>query len=257
MTNGEHCHLGSGNFVHHCVREVFEVVAVRSVIVLRPVGSRFGQTVNRFKHIDAERIRSERASFEIPEEPRTNICFRIRKNDNGKASHRDPRRCLTSDHGTARTAPECSSSRRRFTSSRQASDMLALSALSRLSSNATATAERSSAGSARASSKTCSTRAFMRVSLALKGLPPARATVPPHVAPRERGFARFVHLTCHLSAVSTAARSGEFDPVASYRVGLAALRQYDDHSTVEEAHPLMRLCQELEQLLGDEEARPA
>jgi uncharacterized protein YqcC (DUF446 family) len=54
-----------------------------------------------------------------------------------------------------------------------------------------------------------------------------------------------------LPAVSAAAMSGDFGRVPSYRIGLAALRQYDYHSVVEEAHPLMSLCQDLERLLSD------
>ena len=52
-----------------------------------------------------------------------------------------------------------------------------------------------------------------------------------------------------LPRVSAAAASGDFRQVPPYRVGLAALRQYDYHSSVEEAHPLMRLCHDLEKLL--------
>src|SRR6478609_1142552 len=52
-----------------------------------------------------------------------------------------------------------------------------------------------------------------------------------------------------LPSVSIAAHSGDFSQVPGYRVGLAALRQYDYHSTIEEAFPLMRLCHDLEKLL--------
>lgn len=58
-----------------------------------------------------------------------------------------------------------------------------------------------------------------------------------------------------LPAVAAAALSGDFGKVPGFRIGLAALRQYDYHSVVEEAHPLMRLCQDLEHLLDDEKAR--
>jgi hypothetical protein len=43
MAHREHRHLSSGNVVHHGVREVLEVVAVRSVVVLGPVDRRFGK----------------------------------------------------------------------------------------------------------------------------------------------------------------------------------------------------------------------
>jgi uncharacterized protein YqcC (DUF446 family) len=56
----------------------------------------------------------------------------------------------------------------------------------------------------------------------------------------------------YLPAVNAAAASGNFESIPPYRVGLAALRQYDYHSTVEEALPLMRLCHDLEGLLAPE-----
>jgi uncharacterized protein YqcC (DUF446 family) len=57
-----------------------------------------------------------------------------------------------------------------------------------------------------------------------------------------------------LPSVVAAAHSGDFGQVPPYRVGLAALRQYDYHSVVEEAHPLMRLCRELENLIDLEKS---
>jgi len=55
-----------------------------------------------------------------------------------------------------------------------------------------------------------------------------------------------------LPRILAAADSGDFRDVPPYRVGLAALRQYDYHSVVEEAHRLMRLCHDLERLLEGE-----
>ncbi|MFI4940899.1 MAG: YqcC family protein [Burkholderiales bacterium] len=54
-----------------------------------------------------------------------------------------------------------------------------------------------------------------------------------------------------LPSISAAARSDDFSEVPSYRVGLAAFRQYDYHSTIEDAFPLMHLCQDLENLLAN------
>jgi uncharacterized protein YqcC (DUF446 family) len=54
----------------------------------------------------------------------------------------------------------------------------------------------------------------------------------------------------YLPAVKMAAAFGQFSSVPPYPVGLAALRQYDYHSTVEEALPLVDLCNELERLLS-------
>jgi uncharacterized protein YqcC (DUF446 family) len=53
-----------------------------------------------------------------------------------------------------------------------------------------------------------------------------------------------------LPSVKAAATSGDFSSLPRYRIGLAALRNYDYHSTVEIALPLMRLCQQLEELLN-------
>ena len=55
-----------------------------------------------------------------------------------------------------------------------------------------------------------------------------------------------------LPSVKEAVANETFASVPPYRVGLAALRQYDYHSTVEEAFPLMELCHQLEQLLAPE-----
>ena len=173
--NRQNGYLSATNLVHHRIREVFEVIAMRPVVIPGPVACRLGQAVDRLNHGGAERIRGQWAAFEVPEKCRANFSFRIRKDSDCESSHREPRRCFTSDQGRGRTAPERNSSRRRFTSARHASEMLAVSASSRLSSNATATAERSSAGSARTSSKTWSTRAFMGTSLALGGFPHNRS----------------------------------------------------------------------------------
>ena len=175
MADSQHGQLGASNLVHHCVRKALEVIAMRSVFVSGPVTRRRGKAIDPLENLRAERIRRKRASFEVPEKGRTNVGFRFRKNDDCESSHREPRRCFTSDQGIARTTPACNSSRRRFTSARHASEMLALSASSRLSSNATATAERSSAGSARTSSNRWSTRAFMHTSLAPDGFPHNRS----------------------------------------------------------------------------------
>lgn len=53
----------------------------------------------------------------------------------------------------------------------------------------------------------------------------------------------------YLPQVRVACGSGDFSAVPQYRVGLAAMRNYDYHSTVEEALPLVQLCHELEALL--------
>lgn len=52
-----------------------------------------------------------------------------------------------------------------------------------------------------------------------------------------------------LPKVAEASSSGDLSEVPAHRIGVAALRQYDYHSLVEEAHPLMHLCFDLEKLL--------
>ncbi len=53
-----------------------------------------------------------------------------------------------------------------------------------------------------------------------------------------------------LPAVRDAIATGSFAKVPNYRVGLAALRQYDYHTCIPEAHPLMDLCYALEKALA-------
>lgn len=103
---------------------------------------------------------ARRASFEVPEKRFAHVCFRLREHDDGEC-HGVRNRCFTSAHGIGRTWPARSWSRRRPSSSRHALDTVSASASSKLSSSAMATADRSSTGSARTSSKSWSTRAFM------------------------------------------------------------------------------------------------
>jgi uncharacterized protein YqcC (DUF446 family) len=55
-----------------------------------------------------------------------------------------------------------------------------------------------------------------------------------------------------LPATKTAVVSGDFSNVPRYKVGVASLRNYDYHSTIEEALPLMHMCFDLEKLLEPE-----
>lgn len=126
---------------------------------------RGGEPAYRIKEFSSECIGYERASFEVPVKsfPR----LRLRQNLQVEGIHREFRRCRTSAQGATCTWPARSSARRLLTSARQRSEIVVSSALSRLSSNATARAERSSAGRLRTSSSRWSTRAFMKASLAL------------------------------------------------------------------------------------------
>ena len=57
MTDRKHRHFTAENFVHHDIRKVLEVVAVRSVFIFRPISSRFGQAVDCIEDLGAEGIR--------------------------------------------------------------------------------------------------------------------------------------------------------------------------------------------------------
>jgi hypothetical protein len=166
MRNRKDSHLLAEHFIHHCVWEMPEVVTPGAILVFGPVFCRGGQTVDGVKQVDPERVRSYRASVEIPEECLARLCLRFGQYLNIEGTHRELRRCRTSVQGAACTRPARNSARRRFTSARHSSETVASSAVSKLSRSATAKAERSSTGRPRTSSRRWSTRAFMRVSLA-------------------------------------------------------------------------------------------
>ena len=50
--------------------------------------------------------------------------------------------------------------------------------------------------------------------------------------------------------VRSAADSGDFSEIPPYRIGVAALRQYDYHSIIPEASALTKLCFDLESELA-------
>lgn len=70
MADRKHRHLTAENLVYHGIRKVLEVVALRSVLIFRPISSRFGKAVDCLEDLDAEGIRRQRASFEVPEKRR-------------------------------------------------------------------------------------------------------------------------------------------------------------------------------------------
>jgi hypothetical protein len=144
---------------------------VKSVIVCRPHVSLVGQSVDRLKHLGAEGVRSDRTALEVQKESLAKLPLGLRQNLDCEPGHIALKRARTSDQGAPCTAPARSSDRRRNNSVRQASDTELSSPVSRLSMSAAATAQRSSAESRRTSSRTWSTRAFMRQSIA-PGLAP-------------------------------------------------------------------------------------
>ena len=164
MRNRKDSHFRAKDLIQHRVREVSEVVVPGAIAIFGPVHCRDGQAIDGVEQLHPERVRSYRASVEIPEECLARL--RCGQDFNIEGTHRELRCRRTSAQGTARTRPALNSARRRFTSTRHSSETVASSAVSRLSSRATAKAERSSTGRARTSSRRWFTRAFMRFSLA-------------------------------------------------------------------------------------------
>ena len=154
------------NLVHDRVRKMPEMVAACPVLVFGPVASCGGKSVDSIKQLGAECICSQGTSVEVPQECLTGLCLRLGQNFDVEGIQSEARRCRTSDHGAVCTCPARSSARRRFTSARHCCEMVASSAISRLSRRATANAERSSTGRSRILSRKWSTRAFMNISLA-------------------------------------------------------------------------------------------
>jgi hypothetical protein len=148
------------------VWKMLEVVAPKSVFIFGPILCGGGQPIDCVKQFRAEGVCDDRASFEVPLKSLAGFCLRFGQYLDVERTQREPRRCRTSAQGAACTRPERNSARRRIISARHCSEIVASSAVSRLSRSATAKAERSSTGRPSTSSKRWSTRAFMSVSLA-------------------------------------------------------------------------------------------
>jgi hypothetical protein len=159
-------HVLANDLIHDGVWEVPEVIVPSAIIVFGPIPGCDGQSVDCVKQLTPKRVCGHWASVEIPEECFACLRLCIGQYFNFEAIHRELRRCRTSAQRAACTSPARNSVRRRFTSTRHTSESFASSAVSRLSSSATAKAERSSAGRPRTSSRRCSTRAFTGFSLA-------------------------------------------------------------------------------------------
>jgi hypothetical protein len=168
MRNREDCHISAKYLVHHGVREMLEVVVPGVGFVCGPVFCRLGQSVDGLKQLHSEGVGGNWAPVKVLEECLACLCLRFGQHFDVEGTHRELRRCRTSAQGAACTRPARNSARRRFTSARHNSETVASSAVSRLSSRATANAERSSTGRPRTSSSRWSTRAFMEFSLALR-----------------------------------------------------------------------------------------
>jgi len=164
------------------VREVAQNTTVRAILSRLPPCWSIAQRVDDLKHFGAERVCSLWVALKVPGERSRNLCLRIRQNEDPVLSHRELMRERASTQGTGLMAPLRSPALRCSISTRQASEMLASSLPSRLSRRATTSAERSSVGSARASSRRWSTRAFMRQSIASSGSPTPNHSLNPRPA---------------------------------------------------------------------------
>ena len=184
MCNCKHCHCSSINLVEDGIREVTKDVTPDLILILRPHQRVGVKAVNPFKCLGSKGIRSNGAALKVPEECLAYLCLCVRQNIDHKQAHRALSLALASAHGPALTAPDRSAARRAVSSCRQASEIAESSLPSRLSSKATTTADRSSVGSPRASSKMWSTRAFINQSLALQ---PLLVTVRAEPAPNSNG----------------------------------------------------------------------
>lgn len=154
------------DLIHNGVWKMPEVMVPSAIVVFGPMPGCDGQTVDCVKQFAPKRICGHWASIEVPAK-----CFmRIRlcsgQYFNLEGIHRELMCCRTSAQEMACTRPARNSVRRRPTSTRHTSESVASSAVSRLSSSATAKAVCSSTGRPRTSSRRSSTRAFMEFSLA-------------------------------------------------------------------------------------------
>ena len=154
------------DFIHDGVWEMPEVIVPGAIVVFGPISGRDSQAIDCVKQFTPKRVCGHWASIEIPEKCFACLCLCVGQYFNFEGIHRELRRCRTSAQGAACTRPARNSVRRRFTSTRHTSESLASSAVSRLSSSATAKAERSSTGRPRTSPRRWSTRAFIGLSLA-------------------------------------------------------------------------------------------
>jgi hypothetical protein len=161
VRNGKYSDIHPYQVVVHRVWESTQDAEVNLIIILRPTIRVVVQALNLVQCLRAEGICGKRAAPKVPEEGFADLRFSLGKNLDLKATHIALRRARASAQGTALTAPDRKASRRRISSCLQASDTEPSAAPSRLSMSAATTAERSSAGRPRASSRRWPTRAFM------------------------------------------------------------------------------------------------
>lgn len=175
------------------------------------------------KPIDrCERLRSKStsrdvAALEIPQQGLSDFRLCLGQNLDGKPSHRALSFALASAQGTALTIPARKAACRARISCRHACEIELSSLPSRLSSKATDSADRSSGGSPRASSRMWFTVAFMRQSLALKPVSVTFCARPTPTHP-DRGVHRYTHAARTARLLGTAGIRGAAPPRAAKRL---------------------------------------
>ena len=168
VRDSEHRYGIASNLVKDRVGEVTKNMSPNRILVFRPHQRIGTDLINCFKCLGSKSVGCNGAALEVPKECLSYFCLSLGQNLDFKAGHKALSLALASTQETALTVPARSRAWRALISCRQASVIAESSLPSRLSSNATVKAERSSSGKPRASSKMWSTRAFMRQSLALK-----------------------------------------------------------------------------------------
>ncbi len=147
----ENCNATVEKFVVNGVGKTRQEVTSYAVLIGRPCVAGFFESVYRCENLAAEGICSNLATRNVPTKSGSNLCLCLRQNFNFKPPHSVASLVRASSQGVATTNPVRSSSRRRRISARHAASIDLSSLPSRLSTNATTKAERSSADSPRAS----------------------------------------------------------------------------------------------------------
>ena len=105
MRNRKDGRIAVKDLVHHRVWEMPEVVASSAILVFGPIFCRVGQTIDSVEQFDPERIRSHRASLEIPEEGFARLCLRFGQYFNIEGTLSELRRRLGISPGSGLHSP--------------------------------------------------------------------------------------------------------------------------------------------------------
>lgn len=151
MSDGEHRRDFCLQQVVHRIGKVAQVVVPHFVFVRRTHVGVLAECVNCSERFIAESIRRNRASLEVSKKRIADLRLGWRQNFNHEARHSALSRARASAQGAAFKVPSRNACLRSRSSLRQASGMAASVLPSKLSSNATTRAERSSVGRFKAS----------------------------------------------------------------------------------------------------------